>query len=209
MTFGYMLSRPVGCKGMSKLMLSLVKKRIDSNFPMETCSPWMDLTRPMTSQNVPMYQENLKEINLEPRWTTKVTTKRWQLAIVGSDTCSNYSLCGEINVSETLETILATCLSIWWRVEESAFPMWTKKQLSRPQHKFCAFASPFFCSSIGSVCRSIFGPWPQPCRCEGWKLHDTNNSAAGTLGEFVRISARPQPNMVQQSHQIMIYLIRH
>jgi len=72
MTLGYMLSRPLGYKGMSKLMSSLVKKRIDSNFPMETCSPWMHLTRPMTSQNVPMYQQNLKEINLEPTWESLI-----------------------------------------------------------------------------------------------------------------------------------------
>jgi len=38
---------------------------------------------------------------------------------------------------------------------------------------------PFFAHSTGCVCRSIFGPGPQPCRCEGWKLHDTNNSASG------------------------------
>ena len=115
-----------------------------------------------------MYQENLKEINLEPRWTTKVTTKRWQLAIVSSDTCSNYSLCGEINVSETLETILATCLSIRWRVEESAFPMWTKKQLSRPQHKFCAFASPFFCSFY-RVCLQVH-LWAWASTLSLWRL---------------------------------------
>lgn len=142
-------------------------------------------------------------------WSTKVTTKRWQLAIVGSDTCSNYSLCGEINVSETLETILATCLSIWWRVEESAFPMWTKKQLSRPQHKFCAFASPF-CLLIYRVCLQVH-LWALASTLSLWRLETSwhQQFRLGTLGEFVRISARPQPNMVQQSHQIMIYLIRH